>query len=443
MPAPWLVVCAVFGLSAGLLFAYNGVRFTDETQSELRLIPYLRYDHRVDFGYFYAGATLAWHGDAPDLYPEPGEWTFYPDDPPFLEPHDDYTLARLLARGNYYNPPALAFLQAPLTTLGFRDAFWVFSALSLSAFGGFLFLAWRAGSGIPELPFLLAGIVAFRPVHEAVIMGHTPLFMVFFLTAGFLLLRAERPVLAGLVLSLLAIKPQWAVLPGLFLLVRGQWRALGPMIVAAAAIFVIPFVIVGWHTFDNYVNFLRFSADLDLKDAPHMFSWNGFLSKLDGSEIQDGRLVFFADAPDKKLIYGLIALTAVPLLIVWRSGDYLLGVAATVVAMLLVSTRSVWYDWALLIVVALFLVLRLRQAGRATRVETWVVLLALSVACSQSIGELLTPDRHAIDWHRAAFYSATPVAFASLIWMASVAVREGLVKLPFRSGAMPSEVASS
>ena len=34
-----------------------------------------------------------------------------------------------------------------------------------------------------------------------------------------LALRAERPVLAGLVLALLALKPQWAILPGLFLLV--------------------------------------------------------------------------------------------------------------------------------------------------------------------------------------------------------------------------------
>jgi hypothetical protein len=123
----------------------------------------------------------------------------------------------------------------------------------------------------------------------------------------------------------------------------------------------------------------------------------------------------------------------VPLVFVWWSRDYLLGVAATVVAMLLISTHSVWYDWALLVVAALFLVLRLRESSRSRRVETWVALLALTVACSQSIGELLAPDRHLIDWHRAAFFSATPVAFLSLIWMASLTVREGLLKLPCRS----------
>jgi hypothetical protein len=430
MPSAWLILSGVFALAAGLLFLYNGVRYANETESELRLIPYLRYDHRVDFGYFYAGAALAWHGDASELYPEPGEWTFYPDDAPFFESVDDYAYARLLARGNYYNPPALAYIESPLTPLGFRNAFWLFSGLSLSALAGFLLLGWRAGAGIPELPFLAAGIVASRPVHEAVIMGHMPLFFVFFLTAGFLLLRAERQVLAGLCLSLLALKPQWAVLPGLFLLVRGEWRSLGTMAASAAAIFLIPFAITGWHTLDNYVNFLRFSATVDLKDAPHMFSWNGFLSKLDGSEVQNGQVILYLDAPSKALVYGLIALTAVPLVVVWWSRDFMLGAAATVVAMLLVSTHSVWYDWALLVVAALFLVLRLRGAGRVMRVETWVVLLALTLACSQSTAELLTPDRHLVNWHRAAFYSATPVAFLSLIWMASLTLREGLLKMP-------------
>ena len=34
----------------GIMFAY--------------LLPYLTYDERVDFAYFYAGASLAYHGDA-------------------------------------------------------------------------------------------------------------------------------------------------------------------------------------------------------------------------------------------------------------------------------------------------------------------------------------------------------------------------------------------
>jgi hypothetical protein len=96
--------------------------------------------------------------------------------------------------------------------------------------------------------------------------------------------------------------------------------------------------------------------------------------------------------------------------------------------MLLVSTHSVWYDWGLLIVAALFLVLRPMQ--RELRVEVWVVLLALYLASSQSLTALLYPDRHFIDWDHPAFYTITPVAFGALVWMATITWREGLLHRP-------------
>jgi hypothetical protein len=407
------------------LFLYNGVRYSDETQREVRLIPWLRYDNRVDFNYFFAGAELAWHGDAADLYPYPGEATFYQFDPIFGVVEDEYANARLLARGNYYNPPALAYLESPLTTLPFRFAFWLFCGLGVACLGAMIAIGWKNGTRIVEMPLVALGILAFKPVHEAIIMGHITLFFLLALTIGFFLLRAQKPVLAGLVFSLLALKPQWAILPALFLLMRGEWRALGTMAVAASLIFFVPFFVTGFETLSNYIRFLRYSASLDIKDAPHMFSWNGFFSKLDGSEIQNGQLVPFADAPPPLLIYGLIGVTIGLLLVVWAGRDYYLSVAATIVAMLLVSTHSVWYDWALLAVAAVFLTLRAPQSSRWQRVETWVVMLAVYLAASQSIAELLKPERHVIDWHRPAFYSMTLVAFGSLAWMASVVVRQG------------------
>jgi hypothetical protein len=373
---------------------------------------------------------MAMHGDADRLYPEKEELglTIYPRDPKFAEERPEYENALLLARGNYYNPPAFAFLQAPLTLLSFRDAFWIFSGAALAALGGFVVISWFAARGIAELPLLVLGTLAFKPVHEALILGHMTLFFVFILAAGVLLVRAKKPVLAGLVLSLLALKPQWAVLPGLFLLVRGEWRALATMFVAASAIFFSGFFFTGWHTFENYVGFLRFSAKWDVNDAPHMFSWNGFLSRLNGSAFID--FVYYPAYPDKTLIYGLIALTCVPLLVVWYSRDFLLGAAAMVFAMLLISTHSVWYDWSLLAVAALFMVMRAPRMHPIMRLEMWVVFIALFITTAQSINEINGPDRHNVDWHHTAFFAVTPVAFGSLIWMATVAAREGLLRLP-------------
>jgi hypothetical protein len=116
------------------------------------------------------------------------------------------------------------------------------------------------------------------------------------------------------------------------------------------------------------------------------------------------------------------------MLIVWRGGDLYLGVAAAIVGMLLISTRSVWYDWSFLVVAAMFLALRPATGGY--RVQTWVILVALSLAASQSVAALLAPDRHSIDWLSPAFYSLTWVAFAAVLWMAFTTLREGLFTWP-------------
>ncbi|MGE0058786.1 MAG: glycosyltransferase family 87 protein [Dehalococcoidia bacterium] len=425
-PSPWTLVSWLFIVVTVGYILIAGVRLTNDTQETMRLLPYLDYDERVDFAYFYAGASLAYHGDAAELYPVPGEITYYPYDPIFDVTQDPYALDRLIARGNYYNPPALAYLHSPLAAMNFKNAFWTFSAFSVAALAGFIGLTWWSGRGIPELPLLILGILTFRPVHEALIMGHSALFFCLALTAGFLLLRARHEVLAGLCFSLLALKPQWAVLPGLFLLVRGEWKTLGTMFVASCVIFFVPFLIVGLETFKNYVTFLRWQNGLDLKDAPHMFSWNGFLFKLRGGPL------YGHEPPPAVWTYALVAATALPLAIVWWSRNYLLGVAATVLAMLLISTHSVWYDWALLVIAALFIVLYSRGRSRLIRVEMWVVLLALHISAAQSIHVLLRPDRFAIDWHSSGFFSVTPVAFAALVWLALLALydNESTFKFP-------------
>src|SRR5688572_18814324 len=136
---------------------------------------------------------MAAHGEAFDLYPNPGEITVYPGAPIFQEFEAEYLKARLMARGSFYNPPLLAYMLSPMTSLGFRDSFWLFSAMSATVLGGFLVMAWRAGRGIPELPLLVLGVVSFKPVYEVIIMGHMTMFFLFALTAGFLLLRVQKP----------------------------------------------------------------------------------------------------------------------------------------------------------------------------------------------------------------------------------------------------------
>lgn len=409
-----------------LFIAVLAAPIFDETQREIRLQPDLVYDERVDFGYFYAAADLVWHGDLREIYPQEHEYIFYPGDPAFDLTNDEYLQARMMARGNYYNPPLLAILQAPLASMSYRDAFWTFSALSGLAFAGFLGLVWRAGRGVPELPVLIVGLAAFRPVHEVLIMGHLALFLVLALGAGFLALRGKQPLLAGLCFSFLALKPQWAILPGLFLLWRGEWRALATMAVGSAVLFFVPFVSVGVEGFKNYVTFLSGQSTADLGHAPHMFSWNGFLSKL----VSNDFLAIPTGDVNKPLLYLLQGITVGVIALIWWGRDFYLGVAATVIGMLLLSTHSVWYDWAFLVVAAAFLVLR--PAPVLVRAQVWVLLLAIFVSASQSVSAVFEPDgRHGfVHWSEAAFYSVTLVTFGALLWCAGRVVLEGQIRMP-------------
>ncbi|HEY7268532.1 MAG TPA: glycosyltransferase family 87 protein [Dehalococcoidia bacterium] len=419
-----------FAIAVGAFLAVSMFNNGRMTRKELRLIPTLPYDERVDFAYFYAAATMVWHGDGDELYPQKYEYIFYPGDPAFDQTQDNYLRARLLARGNYYNPPILAILEAPLTSMSFASAFWTYSAVSVGAFALFLLLFWRAGRGIPELPLVILGMAAFRPVHEAIIMGHQSLFFVLAMGAGFLALRAKQNFLAGLCLSLLAIKPQWAILPGLFLLVRGEWRAGFAMALGALALFGLPFIATGKSSFLNYFHFLRDQSSSDLVNAPHMFSWNGFLSKLQPNN------PFTAPIPDvnKDILYGLEAVTLLVVLFIWMGRDLYLGVAATVIGMLLVSTHSVWYDWAFLVVAAAFIILRPMPAF--VRAQSWVFLLALFVSSAQSTAAVFAPDgRHGfLHWSEPAFFSVTLVAAGTLLWIAGRVVLEGQIHLPWRRG---------
>src|SRR3990172_10165421 len=210
---PWQLPCLLLGAAAALLFLYDGLRYADETQSELRLIPYLRYDERLDFNYFYGAADMVLHGDAGRLYPDcsPGDYPqcsepiHWPGDPLYSRPGvDDYTKAKAIVRGSYFGPPAIAFLPAPLALLSFRKAYWLFSLLSLGALGAFVSITWRAGRGVVEMPVVLVGVLAFKPVYETLIMGHLAIFYALALLAGLVLLRAGRPGAAGLCLPFLA-----------------------------------------------------------------------------------------------------------------------------------------------------------------------------------------------------------------------------------------------
>jgi hypothetical protein len=145
---------------------------------------------------------------------------------PALYDANVYPQALRALRGSgtvYGNLPLAAWAALPFTALPFHVAEMLWSLL-LAA--GFVW-TWRAATRGPEWEralLLLAPLAAF-PVLFAIHLGQLVLLVAALVVLHWWLLRAGRPLLAGVVLGLAFVKPQDVVLLPLVLLLSGRWKA--------------------------------------------------------------------------------------------------------------------------------------------------------------------------------------------------------------------------
>jgi hypothetical protein len=123
----------------------------------------------------------------------------------------------------FISPPPVAWLALPLTPLPYAAAYWTWSALLLVA----LVLAWQLaapGGGLARV-ILLAAAIGWLPVIYGLQLGQPGLFVALGVAGCYALLRANRPLLAGVALGAVMLKPQLAFMVPLALLAARQDRA--------------------------------------------------------------------------------------------------------------------------------------------------------------------------------------------------------------------------
>jgi hypothetical protein len=350
----------------------------------------------------------------------------YGDFPAFYRSARDLTL-------NAFYSPGLALLLHPLTYFGMRAAFTVYFGLNLAALLG---IAWLAQRGVVSLPAKLAvalGVLALPQTHWALRVGHFTEVLAFALLAG-LLVAPRRPVLGGALIAVLALKPQYLLVPLLFLAWTRNWRALGaavgvPALLGAAGVAAMAlrdpsgagmFV----YTAQYYVEKLPQAAEflsVGQRDQWYpqawQYSWYGFLVS--------------AGIDRNPLIAGeLIALSAAVTLLAWKRCSASVGAAAAVLGMLLVTPHTSFYNWSMLAVAAALL---LRSDVRPRALAGVLIAMgALAAAASQRA----TPFPLPYDVYR-------PAATYGLYWiqpfaLAAIAVL-ALVGRPLTAGEAASE----
>ena len=144
----------------------------------------------------------------------------------------------------FFYPPIYLLICYPLAALPYLAALFVWVTVTGWAY---LAVVRRIGAGVVGV----APILAFPAVFVSVGHGQNALLTTAILGAAALSLD-RRPIVAGMLLGLLAFKPHLAVVAPLMLLASGRWRALAASAATAAALGLVSLAAFGlesWKAF--------------------------------------------------------------------------------------------------------------------------------------------------------------------------------------------------
>src|SRR2546429_5785001 len=230
---------AVAGLWGGLLlFAFNLYAATTT------YVP--QYLVRNDFRLIYGAALDGWNNGYAHLYDLAAQ----------------KAAVESLGPGAYWspflNPPTLAWIATPFLAIPFEAALFLWTLL----IGAAALLAWRLvapGDGLIRAAHLALFLGLF-PTAFGLMVGQPVALVAAAVAVAWWLASHQRPVLAGLALSLIAIKPQLALLVPLCLLVAGHGRMFTAWLSATAVMVAVALVLLGPEGLQRYRDALALAA---------------------------------------------------------------------------------------------------------------------------------------------------------------------------------------
>jgi arabinofuranan 3-O-arabinosyltransferase len=187
-----------------------------------------------DFTNMFVAGWEALHGHAASVY-DPAE---------HLRAQDGLVGAGRAVFSLWPYPPSYFLLLAPLATLPYLPAFWIWCLATLSLSVAVVYLIVRRR---PAIAVALASPFTFWNI----LVGQSG-FLTTSLLGGSLLALERRPVLGGALIGCLTYKPQWGILIPIALIAARQWRALASataVSVLLASVSAAAFGIGPWEAF--------------------------------------------------------------------------------------------------------------------------------------------------------------------------------------------------
>jgi hypothetical protein len=172
--------------------------------------------------------------------------------------------------------PPVAWLVAPFAVFPFPVAYSLWNALlALATFTTWWLLA--PGKGLARMAHLAVAL-ALPLVAFGLLLGQVVILVAAAVALSWWLLRRGHPLLAGLTLSLVAIKPQLAFLVPLALLVTGQWRLFAGWLAGSVGMLLVALVTLGPANLHLYLlRLLATGHALDASLVPVQLTVSGLL----------------------------------------------------------------------------------------------------------------------------------------------------------------------
>jgi hypothetical protein len=237
----WLTASRARGYSL-ILLAIGALVLAGWIATSDRLIDRNGKPIGTDFSNVYAAGQLTWQGRPEEAYQ------------PVLQHAAEKAAfgGREVPFYGWHYPPFFFAVAATLAAFPYAWGLATWVAAALAAY----LAAIRAVLPLPQTRLLAA---AFPAVFVNIGHGQNG-FLTAALLGGALHLLDRRPLISGVLIGLLAYKPQFGILIPIALVAGGRWRSIGAAIATIATLIAISFATLGggvWHAFADSMNFTQ------------------------------------------------------------------------------------------------------------------------------------------------------------------------------------------
>ncbi len=286
----------------------------------------------------------------------------------------------------WHYPPFFLLVAAALAMLPYLVALGVWQGVTLVLYLGAIGAIGRAASlarasAFTASPLWLLAALAYPAVFVNLGHGHNG-----FLTAallGFgLALLPRAPLAAGMILGLLAYKPQFGVLIPLALLAGGHWRAIAGASITVVALVAGVTLLFGVETWQAFLASSGFTRTVVLESGDT--GWHKIQSIFAWVRMWGGAITIAYAA---QIAAGVACALAVAL--VWRAGAaFELQAAALILGSMLATPYSLDYDFMALAPAIAFLVRHGAVRGFDPYEKSAIAALWLMPLVARSVGQI-------------------------------------------------------